>query len=78
MQVKGKAWGDQVAVGLSCYRDGNVCKDCGVTWLLLRTLDDTREVKSYERRLKHTHREPKTALKKSFIFCNYRIDIAEG
>ena len=26
-----KAWGDQVAMGLSCYGDSNVCKDCGVT-----------------------------------------------
>ena len=57
MQVEGEAWGDQVAVGLSCYSDSSVCKDCGVTWLL-RTLDGTREMKSYECRFKNTHREP--------------------
>lgn len=45
--MEGKAWGDQVAVGVSCYGD-SICKECGVTWLLLRSLDDTREMKSYE------------------------------
>lgn len=36
--VEGKAWGDQVAVGLNCYSDSHVCKDRGNIWLLLWTL----------------------------------------
>lgn len=80
VQVAGKAGGDQVAVGLSCYSDSSVCKDCGVTWLL-RTLDSTREMKSYDHRLKNTHRDPEalhTALKEFSIPSNFRVDTAEG
>lgn len=58
VQVKGTAWRDQVAVGLNCYSDSSVCKDHGVTWLLLRTLDSPREMKSFKDKLKNTHREP--------------------
>lgn len=81
MQVKGTAWRDQVAVGLNCYSDSSVCKDHGVTWLLLRTLDSPREMKSFKDKLKNTHREPKasmTALRESFLFCDCRVDMAEG
>lgn len=56
--MEGKAWGDPVAVGLSCYGDSSVCKDCGVTWLLLSSLDSTREMGSCERRL-NTCKEPR-------------------
>lgn len=43
MQVAGRTLGDQMAVGFSPYSD-SVCKDCGVIWLFLMTLDDTRGV----------------------------------
>lgn len=45
-----------MAMGLSCYGDSNVCKDCGVTWLFLTTLDDMREMETSEHRFKNTHR----------------------
>lgn len=55
---EGQARGDQVAVGLDCYSDSHVCKDRGDTWLLLRTLDSPREMKSFKDILKNAHREP--------------------